>query len=169
LLVILRQLKIPEKNYQIDLSIARGLEYYTGTVYETFLGGSAKDFGSVLSGGRYDKLIGMFMNQEIPAIGCSLGLDRLYAALVELKLVANKIQTTAEILVTVFDDSLKVKSFEVANQLRKSGKQVSLYPGDGNLGKQFKYADKLGIRYAIVLGPDEVAQNKSHSQRFDQK
>lgn len=157
----LQAAKLPEKNYQIDLSIARGLEYYTGTVYETFLGGAASSFGSVLSGGRYDKLIGMFLKQDIPAIGCSLGLDRLYAALVELGLVDNKIQTTAEILITVFDESLKAKSFAVADKLRRAGKKVSLYPGDGNLGKQFKYADKLGIRYAIVVGPEEVEQNKA--------
>lgn len=151
--------KITDKYCAIDLSIARGLEYYTGTVYETFIGGAEK-LGSVFSGGRYDDLIGMFLNKKIPAIGYSLGLDRLFVVLQEIGLIKVGKKTPAQVLVTIFDGSTIAKAISVAKQIRAKGINVELYTGDGDLGKQFKYADKLGIPYVVVIGPDEIRDRK---------
>lgn len=155
----LNTVKITEKNFQIDLSIARGLEYYTGTVYETFVKGAEK-IGSISSGGRYDDLVGMFLGKKIPAIGYSLGLDRLFVVLQEIGLVKQDTKTPAKVLVTIFDGSTAPKAFAIAKRIRDKGVNVELYTGDGNLGKQFKYADKMGIPFVVVIGPDEIKNKK---------
>ena len=150
---------ISEKECQIDLSLARGLEYYTGTVFETVIKGAEK-IGSVIGGGRYDELVGMFLGKPVPAVGYSVGLDRLFIALKELKLIKTDRNTPAQVLVTVFDGSTAPKAFSIAKQIRDKGVNVELYTGDGDLGKQFKYADKMGIPYAVVIGPDEIRDRK---------
>ena len=151
----LEAIGITDKECQIDLSIARGLDYYTGTVFETFIQ-DLPGFGSVMSGGRFDELIGMFLGKNIPAVGISLGLDRLFAAMEELGMIEAS-PSTSEVLVTVFDPNLFDECLKVANELRKAGINTELYVGEETkIGKQMKYADKQGIPFVIIIGGNEV-------------
>ncbi|MEI6221311.1 MAG: histidine--tRNA ligase [bacterium] len=144
--------------FSLDLSLARGLSYYDGTIFEAVV--EKPKIGSVLGGGRYNGLIGMFSGKSIPAVGLSFGFERLVAVLEELELVPTSIQGTT-VLVTIFSAELAHYSIEVAEELRKAGIATEIYPADGaKLGKQFEYADKLHIPIAIVAGPDEAAQNR---------
>ncbi len=144
---------------EIDLSIARGLAYYTGTIYETFLGG-LPGYGSVMSGGRYDELIGVFRGEDIPAVGISLGVDRLLEGLVELKLLEEE-KSVAQVLVTVFGADTAAYSARVARILRSGGMACELYPAYGKLKKQFGRANDSGQRWVIVAGPDEMAKGQA--------
>jgi histidyl-tRNA synthetase len=144
----------------LDLSIARGLDYYTGTVYETFLL-DLPGFGAVMSGGRYDGLIGAFAGEEIPAVGISLGIDRLVAGLVELKLLPENRGSVAEVLVTVFDHQHAALSAKAAAAIRAGGINCELYPGPAKLGKQFKYAERRGAKWVVVIGPDDAARGEA--------
>jgi histidyl-tRNA synthetase len=139
----------------LDLSIARGLDYYTGAIYETMLA-QLPAVGSVMSGGRYDGLIGMFSKDPVPAVGISVGVDRLFYALSELKLVAAR-RWTAPVLVTVFGDAELPASLALAAELRRAGVGAEVFPDAGKLGRQFKFADKKGVPAVAVLGPDELA------------
>lgn len=140
---------------EVDLSIARGLDYYTGTIYETFLL-DREDRGSVMSGGRYDTLIGVFRKQPVPAVGISLGIDRLFNTLLDLGLVETT-RATAEVLVAVFDATTAVDAARIAHALRRDGIAAELYPAADRLKKQFKYADRKGIPRVVLAGPDEIA------------
>lgn len=139
----------------IDLSIARGLDYYTGSIYETSLNG-LPGFGSIMSGGRYDKLLGMFTGKDIPAVGISVGLDRLLAGMQELQLVTST-STPAKVLVTVFDD--RIHATQLVQKLRHQGVCAELALADDKLGKQFKHADRMKLPYVIIAGPDERARS----------
>lgn len=139
---------------RVDLSIARGLDYYTGTIYETFLL-DLESIGSVMSGGRYDGLLAMFGSDD-PAVGISLGVDRLFAALLELKLVQERPSPTTA-LVVLFDADGRKAAYDVAARLRAAGINAEVYLGAAKMKKQFKYADQRGIPYVIVAGPDERA------------
>jgi len=140
----------------VDLSIARGLDYYTSTIYETFLG-AMPELGSVMSGGRYDDLLSMFTKGAVPAVGISLGLDRLLAGLMELGLL-EKNTHCIDVYVTVFDEASIAYSQGVANQLREVGinTQLHLTPGQ-KLARQFKSAARSGASFVVVAGPDECA------------
>jgi histidyl-tRNA synthetase len=140
----------------IDLSIARGLDYYTGSIYETSLNG-LDGFGSVMSGGRYDTLLDMFTGHATPAIGISIGLDRLLAGLMELKLIDGRGSPT-QVLVTVFNSDLRATATKTAAIIRAAGVPTELFLADDKLGKQFRYADRKQIPYTVVCGPDEAAQ-----------
>jgi len=142
------------KRVALDLSIARGLDYYTGAIYETILA-KLPGVGSVMSGGRYDGLIGMFSRDAVPAVGISVGVDRLFYALSELKLVEAR-RWTAPVLVTVFGDAELTASLSLAAELRRAGVGAEVFPEAGKLGRQFKYADKKGVPAVAVLGPDEL-------------
>ena len=137
----------------IDPSIARGLEYYTGTVYETFLD-DLPGIGSVCSGGRYDNLAGLYTKQELPGVGASLGLDRLLAALEELGQVPDT-RTPAQVLVTLFDGERLNDYLRIASNLRAVGLNVEVFPDTKKLGQQLKYADRQGFRYAVIAGSNE--------------
>jgi len=138
----------------VDLSIARGLDYYTGTIYETFLG-AMPEIGSVMSGGRYDDLLTLFTKNTVPAVGISLGVDRLLAALLELGLVDSK-TTESLVYITVFDDSCLEYSQQVAQQIRGAGLSTCLHLSPGQkLGRQFKNASRCEASFAVVAGPDE--------------
>ena len=140
-----------------DPSIARGLDYYTGIIYETRLTDArVSGMGAVMSGGRYDGLIGLFGKEQIPAVGISLGLDRLLAALQELDLVA-KDGHAVQAYVTVFGPAEAATAVAVAAQLRASGLRTELDLAGGKLGKQLERASKRGARLALLIGPDEVA------------
>ena len=145
---------VPADRFAIDVSIARGLDYYTGAIFESFLTEYPK-LGSVCSGGRYDNLAELYTKQTLPGVGASLGLDRLFAGLEELGMI-EKTASTVDVFIPFFDAALSSKYFEIAAGLRRQGIGVELYPEPKKLGAQFKYADKKGIRLAIVVGSDEI-------------
>jgi len=150
---------------EVDLSIARGLDYYTGTIYETFLRGREAG-GSVMSGGRYDTLIGMFRKVPVPAVGISLGIDRLFNTLLDLGLVRTT-RATARVLVAVFDEKTSCEAAGLAAMLRASGIPAELYPAPDKLKKQFRYADRKGIPCVALAGPDEIAQGQVKVKRLE--
>lgn len=146
---------VDESRLQVDVSIARGLDYYTGAVYETFLD-DLPTIGSVCSGGRYDNLAGLFTKQELPGVGASLGLDRLLAAMEELGLIG-KTRTPSDLFIAYFDASRLTSYFHLARELRAAGLGVEVYPEAKKLGQQLKYADQRGFPLAIIRGGDEFA------------
>ncbi len=148
---------VPAERIKLDVSIARGLDYYTGAIFETFLD-DLPDIGSVCSGGRYDNLAELYTKRQLPGIGASLGLDRLLAAMEELGMISN-VKTTAEVLVTYFDKNALGKYLEIAANLRAAGLNVEVYPDAKKLGQQLKYADARGFAYAIIAGEDELARD----------
>ena len=146
---------IPEDNFKIDLTIARGLDYYTGTVYETFLN-EHREIGSVCSGGRYENLAEYYTNKKLPGIGISIGLTRLFYVLNELNLIKAEQKSISKVLVIPMSEDLKVP-IEIANKLRKQGINTEIYLNDKKLKAKMKYADKLQIPYVIVVGDDEIS------------
>jgi histidyl-tRNA synthetase len=144
---------VPEARIQLDVSIARGLDYYTGTVFETFLG-ALPGIGSVCSGGRYDDLASLYTKERLPGIGASLGLDRLLAAMEELKLLPER-PAVAPLFLANFSESHLADYFALAAKLRAHGIGVELYPETKKLGAQLKYADRRGFRHALVVGDEE--------------
>ncbi len=157
LLRSVRAAGVPEARIQLDVSIARGLDYYTGTVFETFLG-ALPGIGSVCSGGRYDDLASLYTKERLPGIGASLGLDRLLAAMEELKLLPER-PAVAPLFLANFSESHLADYFALAARLRVHGIGVELYPETKKLGAQLKYADRRGFRWALVIGDDEWASN----------
>src|SRR5262249_34824150 len=146
------------KRLVIDAVIARGLDYYTGTIYETFLD-ALPDLGSICSGGRYDNLAALYTNQQLPGIGASLGLDRLLAGMEELGMLP-KVTTPAEIFIPFFDAARLHDYLSLAAKLRAAGFGVEVYPEPKKLGQQLKYADRRGFKVALVAGENEfVAGN----------
>jgi len=144
---------VPEERIKLDVSIARGLDYYTGTIFETFLG-ALPGIGSVCSGGRYDNLAELYTKEQLPGIGASLGLDRLLAAMEELNMLAD-VQTPAEVLIPYFDRDRLHDYLKLAASLRAAGIGVEVFPQPKKLGQQLKYADRRGHRVALVLGGNE--------------
>jgi histidyl-tRNA synthetase len=156
LLAVAQNAGVEEKYLHLDLSIARGLDYYTGTVYETILG-DLPDIGSVCSGGRYDNLAALYTKQALPGVGASLGLDRLLAALDALKLLP-KTATSAPVLIVQFSADHLGDYQRQARSLRAQGVGVEVYPDARKVGQQLQYAEKRGFRVALIAGPDEFAQ-----------
>ncbi len=142
--------------FAIDVSIARGLDYYTGTIYETLLD-ELPSIGSICSGGRYDNLAKLFTSQELPGVGASLGLDRLLAAMEKLGKLP-QVQTPAQVMIVQFDANHLGNYLLLASQIRAAGIGVELYPDAKKLGAQFKYADRKGFRAVIIAGADELAK-----------
>ncbi len=147
---------IPMDRVELDVSIARGLDYYTGTIFETFLS-ELPSIGSVCSGGRYDNLAGLFTKERLPGVGASLGLDRLLAAMEELKLIGTQ-ATPAPVLVTQFDVSHLGDYLRIGRLLRAEGINTEVYPEATKLGKQLRYADRKGFAIALIAGSDEFAK-----------
>ena len=141
------------KYMRIDPSLARGLSYYTGPIYEVEVPGFS---GSVGSGGRYDNLIGIFLGQTIPACGFSLGLERILLIMEERGMFPPRITGQPQVLVTQYDEATANASFLLATELRGAGLRVDLYPDQDRFGKQFKYAEERGIRYVALVSPREV-------------
>ena len=144
---------IENRNLQIDVSIARGLDYYTGTIYETFLE-DLPSIGSVCSGGRYDNLAQLYTKQLLPGIGASLGLDRLLAAMQTLEMIPTT-KTPADVMVVQFDSDYLNQYISIARSLRAAGLKVEVFPDAKKLNQQFKYADRRGFRAVIIAGADE--------------
>jgi histidyl-tRNA synthetase len=151
---ILERLNIIKGSCRVDFSIARGLAYYTGIVYETVLN-DLPSIGSVCSGGRYDNLTKSFSKDGMSGVGASIGIDRLIAALEELKLIDSR-DTTADILILNIDDRYILEIHKVAERLREAGKRVEIYPDNISFKKQMRYANSKGHRFVIILGEDEV-------------
>ena len=139
---------------RLDVSIARGLDYYTGAVFETILDDLPK-VGSVCSGGRYDDLAAVYTSQELPGIGASLGLDRLLAAQEELGMLP-EVRTPAQIIIPYFEKTGLHHYLELAAKLRQAGFGVEVFPEPKKLGQQLKYADRRGFAVAIIQGQDEL-------------
>jgi histidyl-tRNA synthetase len=141
----------------LDVSIARGLAYYTGPVFEANLL-DAPEFGSVFGGGRYDDLVKRFTGQSIPATGASIGVDRLLAALVKLNRIPAR-KTTTQVLVTAMDANLMGEYLKITHELRRAGIRTEIHVGEPKrLGKQIQRADRLEIPYIVIMGSDEAAR-----------
>lgn len=144
---------VTQERLRLDVSIARGLDYYTSTVYETFLD-ALPEIGSICSGGRYDELANLYTKQELPGVGASLGLDRLFGALEHLGKLPSR-ATTADVLVPFFAAERRDDYLRLVTALRAEGLAVEFYPDPKKLGAQLKYADKRGHRVAVIIGEDE--------------
>lgn len=146
-----------QEKIQIDLSIARGLDYYTGTIFETNLL-QLPNFGSVFSGGRYDTLIGMFTGKDTPAVGASVGVDRLFSAMEELKLLP-LMESISQVMITVFPENPST-SMLMATKLRDAGIKCEVYLGDSkSLKSQLKQANKQNIPFVVITFPDQIEKN----------
>lgn len=153
----IRVFGVPDTHFKIDLTIARGLDYYTGTVYETFLN-DYKEIGSVCSGGRYENLAGYYTDQKLPGVGISIGLTRLFYKLNELQLIKSDKYSMSDILIIPMLEDMTV-AIQLASNLRKEGINTEVYLNDKKLKAKLKYADKLKIPYVVVIGEDEINTN----------
>ena len=149
---------IPEANYHVDLKIARGLDYYTATVYETLLNDYPK-LGSVCSGGRYENLASYYTDKKLPGVGLSIGLSRLFYQLNEAKIIKAEKKSLIDLIVIPMDGFLE-EGIRLISKLRNKGVKCIVYTEEAKLKKKFKYADSLDIPYTIVLGEDEVKSGK---------
>ena len=149
---------VPKENYKIDLTIARGLDYYTGTVYETFLN-EYRSLGSVCSGGRYDNLAEYYTDKKLPGVGISIGLTRLFFQLNDKKIIEAGNKSISEVLIISMVDDF-TKNIEIATKLRNAGINTQIYTNNAKIKNQFKYASRLNIPYVIVIGEDEIKENK---------
>ncbi len=150
---------VPEANFAVDLTIARGLDYYTGTVYETTLL-DHPEIGSVCSGGRYDNLAGYYIDKPLPGVGISIGLTRLFYVLDEQGLLNPDLANApADVLVLPMTESA-APAVALAEELRSAGLRVQLYGEQKKFKQKLSYADKLGVPYAVLLGEDEISQGK---------
>jgi len=152
-------LGVPDRNIKIDPSITRGLDYYTGTVYETFINGY-ESIGSVSSGGRYEKLAENFSKQALPGVGMSIGLTRLFYQLKEIGLIDKKEARLTEILIIPMSDEENFYAIDILNKLQEKGKSADIYLEGGKLKKKFTYADKLNVKYAYIIGSSEREERK---------
>ena len=153
----IRLFNVPEDYFTVDVSIARGLDYYTGTVYETFLN-DYKSIGSICSGGRYNNLSEYYTDRKMPGVGMSIGLTRLFFVLNDVNLIKTQQKSISKVLILSMVPDLK-PAIETANKLRNEGINTEIYFDDKKIKAKFKYADKLQIPYVIVIGEDEILTN----------
>lgn len=153
-----RIFNIPEENFIIDLTIARGLDYYTATVYETFLNQYRK-LGSICSGGRYDNLAEYYTDKKLPGVGISIGLSRLFFQLMENNIISAEKEAMSEVLVFPMEQQYEM-CLEVATKLRQKGIKAQIHIENKKIKNKFKYADKLKIRKVIVIGEEEIQTKK---------
>ena len=150
---------VPETNFAVDLTIARGLDYYTGTVYETTLL-DHPEIGSVCSGGRYDNLAGYYTEKQLPGVGISIGLTRLFYVLDEQGLLNPELPTAPADALVLPMTSDPAAAIALAETLRSSGLRVQLYGEQKKFKQKMAYADKLGVPFAVLLGEDEITEGK---------
>lgn len=154
----LNDLGVAKLQVEFSPTLARGLDYYTGAIFEIEIEGYSA--GSVLGGGRYDNLIGQFLDKQIPAVGCAFGFDRIIETMEEMNLFPKDL-TTTQVLVTIFSMELGAESIQTVNKLREANINTELWlEADTKLEKQLKYADQKGIPYVIIIGPEEARENK---------
>lgn len=144
---------VPDTNFKVDLTIARGLDYYTGTVYETFLN-DYRELGSICSGGRYDNLAEFYTDKKMPGVGVSIGLTRLFSKLSELNILKEKEESISKVLVVSMTNDIS-RALEVATRIREEGINTDVYLEDKKIKSKFKYADKLNIPYVAIIGEEE--------------
>ena len=156
---------IPEKNTSIDLTIARGLDYYTGTIYETILD-NYPSIGSVCSGGRYDNLAENYTDKKLPGVGISIGLTRLFYQLKEAAIIQAEEKSTPTVLLVIPMEGALAYSLEIATKVRAEGVPAEIYLNDGKMGKKIGYADKLGIPYVVVIGENEISSGRIKLKRL---
>lgn len=154
----LRAMNVPESRLAIDLKIARGLDYYTGTVYETVLD-DYPSVGSVCSGGRYDDLASNYTKTQLPGVGVSIGLTRLFYKLLEAGIVKPSQQSLARVVVMPMSEAELARALEVSMRLREVGIATIAYTEPNDVAKKFKYVDKMGVPYAVVIGEQELADD----------
>ena len=155
----LTTLGVPDEFYRVNVSMVRGLEYYTGPIYETVV--EEPKIGSITGGGRYDELIGSFSKQGYPATGTSFGIERIIDVMEEFDMFPAAVgKTVTQVLVTVFDAELAQESLKLATLLRQDGIRTEVYCRSTRLSAQIKYADTKGIPYAVILGSDELESGK---------
>ncbi len=154
----IRMFGLPEENFTVDFTIARGLDYYTGTVYETFLN-EYRELGSVCSGGRYENLAENYTDKKLPGVGISIGLTRLFYKLNELGLIKATKKSVADVLIVPMMDDMK-EAIALGTNLRAAGINTEIYLNDKKIKAKMKYADRLKIPYVIVVGENEVQANK---------
>lgn len=152
-------LGVSEKNIKIDLSIARGLDYYTGTVYETNLIGH-ENFGSVCSGGRYDNLTGYYSDKIMPGVGVSIGLTRLFSLLKENNMLESLTEFRKGCVILPMEQSVYGYTAEITKKLRTNGIICDTFWSDKSVKAKFKFADRSGFRYVIIIGESEAASGK---------
>ena len=153
----IKRFDVPEKYINIDLTIARGLDYYTGTVYETFLN-DYRELGSICSGGRYENLAEYYTDKKLPGVGISIGLTRLFYKLNELNLIKTNKKSISDVLIIPMTEDLST-AIKIATKLRNQGIKTEIYLNNKKLKAKFKYADKLEIPYVIIIGEDEIQNN----------
>ena len=153
----LRAMGVPESRYTLNLSIARGLDYYTGIVYETTLD-AHPEIGSICSGGRYEDLAGHYTKSKLPGVGISIGLTRLFFQLREAGLLPSADTSSVDVLVALLDDDGLPHALALSGQLRAAGLNVETRLEARKIAKQLQYADKAGIRFVVMRGSDEVAR-----------
>lgn len=149
---------VDKKNFAVDLKIARGLDYYTGTVYETTLDDYPK-VGSVCSGGRYENLASFYTDMKLPGVGISIGLSRLFYQLNEAKIIKSQKKSLVDVMVIPMEEQM-LDAIKLVSELREKGVKVVLYTEKAKMGKKFKYADNLDIPYTVVVGEQEVKDQK---------
>jgi histidyl-tRNA synthetase len=143
---------------RFDGYLARGLSYYTGTIFEIRVPDLA---GSLGGGGRYDNLIGMFLGDQVPACGISLGLERILVVMGEREMFPSGLATrAADVMVTIWNLDTRADALRLAAELRSTGLRVDVYPEADKIGKQFKYASARNMRYVAVVGDDEAAKGE---------
>ena len=149
---------VPEENFEVDLTIARGLDYYTGTVYETVLT-DHPEIGSVCSGGRYDNLAEYYTDKTLPGVGISIGVTRLFYVLQEQKMLSEQMLTApAEAVVIPMDKACMAFAVETATALRSAGVRTQVYYEDKKFKQKMSFADKSGIPFVLIIGGDEAAE-----------
>ena len=161
----IRLFGVPDNNFKVDLTIARGLDYYTGTVYETFLN-DYREVGSVCSGGRYENLAEYYTDKKLPGVGISIGLTRLFYKLNELNLIKAEQKSVSQVLIIPMMEDLE-QPIKLATELRKLGVNTEVYLNHKKLKAKFKYADKLKIPYVVVIGEDEIATNTANIKNME--
>jgi len=165
----IREYKIPDENFRIDLKIARGLDYYTGTVYETFFN-KYREFGSVCSGGRYDNLTEHYTERSFQGVGISIGLSRLFEQLKEMKLLKESTQSISKVLVIPMDEKCSEFGARVAKLLRDNKVNTEVYSNFyKDMKSKLKYADKLNIPYVCIIGEDEIKENMVMLKNMQEK
>ncbi|MEE7546164.1 histidine--tRNA ligase family protein, partial [Xanthomonas sp. Kuri4-1] len=156
-LELVRALGVPEQAYCLNFSIARGLDYYTGTVYETLLSDHPQ-IGSICSGGRYEDLASHYSKSRLPGVGISIGLTRLFWQLREAGLIAGIEASSVQAMVALMDEARLDDALDIARRLRIGGINTEVQMEPKKIGKQFQYAARAGIRFVVLAGEDELAR-----------
>jgi histidyl-tRNA synthetase len=156
-LALVKALGVPETAYCLNFSIARGLDYYTGTVYETLLT-DYPQIGSICSGGRYEDLASHYSKSRLPGVGISIGLTRLFWQLREAGLIDGIASSSVQAMVALMDEAKLDDALDIARRLRVGGINTEVQMEPKKVGKQFQYAARAGIRFVVLAGDDELAR-----------